>query len=212
MRRKHSSPYQKILLFIIAMGALYGGYFWGSKHNIETRGYLNLHALAEPKALGSFQLLGQNGEPFSNADFDDHWNLVIVGHPHSESSTDQLTLAVQIYNRLADAPDLQKQLQTLFLNLDSENTNRTEVEKFLTHFNPDFLALDGDTENLEIFTREIGATFKITGTGADQRIVHSTSIALIAPDGRLIGLFTGRVDAVSISTDLKTLAEKYKTP
>ena len=213
MRQKQSkSPFQKTVLFITAVGALIIGYYWGNHHSVASLEYLNFHPLTIPKKIDHFILSGQSESIFSAENFLQHWNLIIVGHTHLKSASPQLTLATQIYNRLADKPNLQDQLQIIYLELDTESAQKKEIEEYVAHFNPEFIALTGNKKNVEQFTEEIGVIFKTAGTVPEQRIDHSSSLTLIAPDGSLVGLFTGRVDAVSISQDLKTLAIKYKSP
>ena len=208
MRKKQQTKaFQKIILFILAIGAIYGGYYWGNQHALKKHDFLNLSPLATPTKITPFQLQTQGGI-FSESDLTDHWNLVIVGHAESESSPIQLTLAVQIHNRLADQPDLQKDLQVLFLDVSGMDTEIDQITDFVKKYNRDFLALTGVQQQIDVFTKQIGTRFKRTNAGSETHIDHSTSMALISPQAELIGLFTGKVDAVSIATDMKKLAQK----
>ena len=207
MRQKRgSSPYKKLLLFLIAIAALLGGYYWGNQYAVQTTDYLNLHPLASPVTIKAVNLTHYGTQQrFSEKNFQGKWSLVLVGHHDLAISNDQLTLAVQIYNRLADKPDLQDSVQVIFLELDT-NAIPAQAINYVRRYHPGFIAIGGDRTEVESLTRQIGATYKITTKGTDpQQIDHSTSMALITPTAQLAGVFTGRVDAVSISADIKTL-------
>ncbi len=48
------------------------------------------------------------------------------------------------------------------------------------------------------------------GKSSDYTLQHSSSMALINPRGELAGLFTGRVDAGSIASDIMQLVDSYQ--
>ena len=64
------------------------------------------------------------------------------------------------------------------------------------------------------FARQCGVRFhrQTVAEAPGYRIDHGTSIALVDPQARLAGLFTGLVDAANIASDLKQLAEYHDDP
>ncbi len=171
-----------------------------------------LRLLDPPLPLTSLSLRDQYNKPFTEERLRAHWNLVLFGYTRSEeSSRDSLSLATRVINRLADLPRLQQTTRALFVSLDPEYDSPEVLMNFINRFSPDFLALTGTPIQVQTFARKFGVIYSRVDTETGEfRIDHSTSIGVIDPEGLFVGLFTGLVDEVSIASDLKRLAERYR--
>lgn len=198
-------------MFAIALVALLGGYFWGSQHVPLNKGLKNIHLLEHPKTISAFQLTDLLGAPFTPANFTGHWNMLFIGYTRDEQTTPaQLTLATRIINRLADRPRLQQNTAVIFVTVDPEHDTPTALKPFIGHYSADFQALTGDNEQIRNLAHQLGMKYqRVEKKDGGYSIVHSSSIALISPQGELQGLFTGRVDASSIAHDIKQLADTH---
>lgn len=209
-QRNSRSPTQKLALFTAAVLAVYVGYYWGSRYAPRELPQRALSQLQEPLPIHSLQLLDQFGNTFTEQRLQGHWSLLFFGYRHSEQSTPALlTLATQVVNRLADRRELQQNLQVIFVTLDPDRDKPEVLQPFVGHYHPDFLALTGPMDQIRHLARQLGVQFQRQDEPSreDYRIDHSTNIALIDPKGRTLGLFTGVVDAVTIASDLKLIAE-----
>jgi protein SCO1/2 len=209
-QRNSRSPTQKLALFTAAVLAVYVGYYWGSQHGPRELPRQALSQLQDPVPIQSLQLLDQFGNAFTAQRLHGHWNLLFFGYRNSEQSTPALlTLAVQIVNRLAERRELQENLQVIFVTLDPDRDKPEVLQPFVGHYHPDFLALTGPMDEIRHLARQLGVQFQRQDEPSreDYRIDHSTNMALIDPKGRTLGLFTGVVDAVTIASDLKLIAE-----
>jgi len=209
-QRKPRTPAQRLALFLVAVVAVFGGYYWGQQYAPKVSGYLALSSLEQPTPVRPLRLLDQSGQPFSQEGFKGHWNLVLFGYTRDEgNSREPLTLITQVVNRLADNPKLQGITRAVFITLDPDHDQPQVLHRFIRHYNRDFLALTGAMDQITSSAGQLGVSFKRQPNtdGEGYRIEHSTSIALIDPDANLVGLFTGIVDAVSIASDLKQLAD-----
>lgn len=215
MRRKSlnpRSPWHKLFIFATLICALYGGYYWGSLHGPNRMQLQALSRLAEPAALRPFRLKDHDDQPFTGDHLNNHWNLVIFGYSEDDQLTPQLlTLARLVMNRLADRPKLQEQTRLIMITLDPASDTPERLAPFVARYGTHFLALTGEQTEIAGIAAQLGVTFRSQqGESGRQRIDHSSSIALIDPAGRLIGLFTGLVDTSSIANDIKLLADEEK--
>lgn len=209
-QRNSRTSTQKLALFIAALLALYGGYYWGNRHAPRELPRHALSQLQNPMPIQSMQLLDQFGNAFTEKRLHGHWNLLFFGYRHSEQSTPALlTLATQVVNRLADRPQLQKNLQVIFITLDPDRDRPEVLLPFVGRYHPEFLALTGPMNEIRRVARQLGIRFeRRAGSPDDDYLIdHGTSMALIDPAGRLLGLFTGVVDAVTIANDLQQIAD-----
>jgi protein SCO1/2 len=208
-QRRPRSAKIKLLFFIAGVAGLYGSYYLGHQYAPTKPRFLNLSELAQPQAMKNLVLQDQYGNPFTEQELAGHWNFVMFGQTESaESALDGLTLITQVKNRLALHPDIQQQTRAVFITVNPETDKPEVLEAFMARFSPDYLALTGLTENIQSVARSLGVTIRRSSTpdAKGYRIDHSSSILLIDPDARLIGLFTGVVDAASIAADIQQLA------
>ncbi len=209
-RRKPRSALQRVVLFAVAVVSLFGGYYWGQRYAPPISGYQVLSILEQPQPLQDFVLLDQRGEPFNRERLEGYWNLLLAGYTGSDRATaDTLNLATRILNRLAEWPRLQATTRVVFITLDPEKDTPEQLNDYFSRYSADFTALTGDMPDILKLTRQLGIRFKRVARDAEgsYRIDHSTSIALVDPQARLVGLFTGRVDPASIAGDLRRLAD-----
>ena len=208
-RQRPQSATAKLLLFVVAVAALYGSYYLGTRHAPRAPRFLNFTELEKPRPIEDLALRDQYGNPFTERRLIGNWNLVIAGYTGAaEPLMDRLTLITYAKNRLADHPDLQQITRGLFITVDPDTDTPEVLNAFMARFSPDYLALTGSAEAIDSTGRALGFIVSRSRMAEpkDYRIEHSSSIALIDPDANFIGLFTGALDAASIAADITRLA------
>lgn len=203
----------RLLLFTLGLVVFYGGYYWGNRHAPRISAYRALSPLEKPAPIGRIDLLDQFGNRFTAQRLTGHWDLIIFGYTGSDQATrDLLALATHATNRLAEWPILQSATRVLLVTVDPENDRPEVLKRFIDHYSPAFLALTGSPDQIRLLAGRLGVSYRRqpAGGSGEYRIDHSTSIGVIDPAGNLAGLFTGLVDAVSIASDLKQLADSYR--
>ncbi len=204
-----------MVLFAVAVAALFGGYYWGSLHAPKVSTHQVLRILERPVPLAPFELTDRNGLPFTLERLKGRWSLLFTGYTSSDQATrDLLVLATRVLNRLAQWPDLQRRTRVVFVSLDPARDTPGRLADFFAGYGADFVAVTGAPDQIRRLADQIGVTYKrVEGTSpGDYRIDHSTSIALVDPDARLVGLFTGLVDPASIAADIKQQADARDQP
>ncbi len=214
MRKKSANltPIRKLSLFIISLVAIYGGYYWGNQQIPINQGLQLIHLLQQPQKITPFELTGPANTPFTAANLKGHWSLLFLGYTGEKSdSRDQLTLATHIINRLAVQPELQRNTTVILVTVDPKRDNLKVLTPFVSHYSADFIALTGEDKQIRQLASQLGMNYlREGGENGAYSINHSSSMALINPQGELVGLFTGRVDARSIASDIQQLADSYK--
>ena len=97
-----------------------------------------------------------------------------------------------IHNRLVDWPDLQKQFRGVVVSLDPLADPR-RLREPIGLDSPDFLGVAGYADDVAALAPPDAAD-------------PAASLALIGPDRRLRGWFTGELAPATIAADLKALA------
>ena len=174
----------------------------GERQNeIELR-EIGVTVYPQAREFSNFRLLDQEGEFFSKADFQGHWNLVFFGFTNCPDIC-PLTMAElsQFYAGLDFNEDVKPQV--FLVTVDPEQDNPDSMAAYLANYNEDFIGLSGDPGQIAQLADELYvgygdavqpeatmASHEHVGTHAeidvapdDYLIEHSAHIAVINPQG-----------------------------
>src|SRR5690606_5826444 len=126
-----------------------------------------------------------------------HWTLVFIGFTYCPDvcpmTLTHLSQAQQAWEALPEST----RPRVLFVSVDPERHSPDRIGEYAHAFHRDTLAAPADIPTLETFTRALSMVFaKVPapeGAAADQySIDHSSSMAVLDPQGRMAGVVTGR--------------------
>lgn len=181
--------------------------------------------LPEPRPIGAFELVDGAGQPFSPERLRGRWSLVFFGFTHCPdvcpSALYDLDLASR---RLAEAhadtgadtgaetgAEAGSAHQVVFVSVDPERDSPERIEQYVSYFNPAFIGVSGAHEQLAALTAQLGIAYRVEEHPAGSEhyeVVHSASVVLIDPRGRLRGAFPPPLDAPAIARDLALLMDR----
>lgn len=175
--------------------------------------------LPEPRSIAAFELVDGAGRPFSPERVQGRWSLVFFGFTHCPdvcpSALYDLDLATR---RLAEANAKAKAgdgtgpaPQVVFVSVDPERDTPERIAQYVAHFNPGFIGVTGAHEQLAALTAQLGIAYRVEEHAAGSErydVVHSTSVVLIDPRGRLRGAFPPPLDAPAMARDLALLMDR----
>lgn len=152
----------------------------------------NFELMQRPVSQEYFQLSrGSAHTPLTIQDLKDHWTLVAVGYTSCPDIC-PLTLSHlrEIYPILTEKlPNF----QVLFISVDPQRDTSNKLQEYLRFFHPEFLWASASHDILYPLTQELGLHYAIT-SDADRNshyyVDHSTSLALINPQGEVRARFT----------------------
>jgi protein SCO1 len=170
----------------------------------------SLLLLPEPRPVAGFDLVDGAGRPFSAERLQGRWSLLFFGFTHCPdvcpSALYDLDLASR---RLAEAGnETGVAHQVVFVSVDPERDTPERIAQYVAHFNPEFIGASGAHEQLEALTAQLGVAYRIEAHEAGSErydVVHSASVILIDPRGRLRGAFPPPLDAQGMARDLANL-------
>jgi protein SCO1/2 len=204
-----SSNIRLILLaiFVGLLSAAGGISFWKVMQGPQQISTPTLMVLPEPRELADFVLVDDHGQPFSMDNIRGHWTLLFFGFTNCPdvcpSALYDLNLVSEKLQELDDEEG--PGLQVVFVSVDPERDTPEKLTEYLGYFNPDFIGVTGDPEQLLPMTRQIGIAYEIEDheTGAERyNVYHSASFMLTDPEGQLYGVFGAPHDAEKITQSL----------
>lgn len=139
--------------------------------------------------LKPFDLMTGNQQKFSQKDFLGHWTLLFFGFTHCSSiCPTNLTVLDKVYRELhARYPNL----QVVLISLDPERDTPEALDTYTRKFNADFIGVTGNLQTLRKLQSQLHVYSQRdeTSTQANYQLEHTSSIMLINPQGKWVGLF-----------------------
>ena len=101
--------------------------------------------------------------------------------------------------------------RSIFISVDPKRDQPEKLKQYVEHFNDDMIGLTGSKEQIDSLTQSFGAIYAIADNSTDNYLVdHSAHIFVIAPDGKMVALFSTPHDAKIIANDFRTISALYK--
>jgi hypothetical protein len=186
---------------VAAVGLFLIGYQWGNQFQHAREAPLRIEGvlLRPPLDLPELELHGSQG-PVTRDDLLGHWSLIAFGSPGSAAGHRGVARLIEIANRVADQPDLRKNLWLLLISADAVPILARDFEQLT----PSLRVLSAPEQPLADLKGAIGAGQRSAAEGVDL----PPPLFLVDPKARLVTLFSGGQSAANIAADLKTLSER----
>lgn len=153
--------------------------------------------------LKPVQLVNANGKDFTERDFNGRWTLVFFGFTHC-SSVCPITMEMisKAYPALHEAiPNL----QVVLVSLDPERDDKATLSKYVQSFHPEFIGVSGKIENVRKFQSKLGIySAREENSGSNYQLQHTSSIMLINPEGKWVGMFKFGMNPEEFSKEVKS--------
>jgi protein SCO1/2 len=185
--------HNKIIIFIVFIcAALITSLFVFHMRHKQTltvlaNGQVTLFPVA--RDVNSFELLTTENRKFTQKDLLNHWTLIFFGFSHCQ------TVCPVTFDMLAHAYTplhlTYPRLQVVFVSLDPERDTLVTLAKYTHSFNPEFIGTSGSIQNIRKLQSQLGiySAGDEASTDSNYQIEHSSSILLINPNAKWVGIF-----------------------
>ena len=158
-----------------------------------------------PKQISDFQLIDQNAETFDLEKLKGHWSMIFFGYTHCpDICPTTMTLLDSVIKDLTENNEKKLSLpQIIFVSIDPKRDTQEHLAEYITYFNPAFYGLTGSEQNISSLTKQLGILYmeitnKDPGNINDYLMDHSSSILLLDPEARLVGIFSAPHNRIEI--------------
>ena len=153
---------------------------------------------------GPFQLIDQNGKPFSDADLKGKWHLIFFGYTHCPdacpTALNEMSLAL---DRLGMKRD---EVGVVFITVDPERDTPDALKSYVQSFDAPIMALTGSPEAVAQAAKAYRVFYaKHPRADGDYDMDHSAVIYVMNPEGRFTATFTPDSSADAIVQRLQKL-------
>lgn len=167
------------------------------------------------KALPEFELTDHHKQILGNERFRGKWNLMFFGYTNCpDVCPNTLSIMNNIMNEMP--PEKRDSVKVYFVSVDPERDSLESLSKYMSYFNPDFIAATADPDKLNVLTKALGVSHKIKKKSASDMaysVNHSGYVVLIDPEVRYSGLFFSEPENVqAIARDMTHLIKNNQHP
>jgi len=160
---------------------------------------------SNPRELPSFSLKSHLDTPFTKQNLIGHWSLVFFGFTNCPDvcpvTLNVIDQAIKNLNNYATIP------RGIFISVDPHRDQPEKLKEYVQHFNSEMLGATGTKEEIDKLTQAFGAIYAIAENSSENYLVdHSAHIFVIAPNGKMIALFSMPHDAKVIAHDFKIIS------
>lgn len=157
--------------------------------------------LPEPRPLPEFSLPLVNGE-FTRNDLTGQWNLVFFGFTNCpDVCPNTLFMLDKVVERFA-AQSEKAAPQVVFISVDPQRDDPATTAQYAGYFNKDFVGVSGQAASLDRLTQAMSVAYGYEEEDDSYTVLHSSTVILVDPQGRVHTFFTPPLHADRITADL----------
>ncbi len=196
----------KLIILAVILCAIFSGgmYIVSRGHNEPAHGITGI-LWPNPPSIGSFSLTNSDGNAVTERNLQGRWTLIFFGFTNCPDicPTTLATLS-QVYQRLQSNQDIFEKIQVLFVSVDPERDNGAKLQAYVDYFNHNFIGATADDEGIKQLTDQFGVVYlKVKTTGpAEYNVNHTSSVLLVDPNLRFVGIFSQPHEANDITQRL----------
>ena len=170
---------------------------------------VNTYVYEEPRPLTDFQLLDENGQPFTPDDLKGHWTFAFVGF----TNCPDICPAAMANLRRTDSllPPTLPQPEYLLISADPKHDTPAKLKDYVGFFGDNFHGVTGKLETLRALAKSLGAVFVHRDVDGELMVDHSGHFALINPEGKVAAVLQPPHSPEAIADAFRQIYDWAKT-
>lgn len=158
--------------------------------------------------IKEFSLVTASEKPFTQRDLLGHWTLMFFGFTHCPKiCPTTLSMLSKAYDQLhTNYPDL----QVVLISLDPERDSTTVLADYTASFNKDIIGVSGKIQELHKLQSHLGIYSERSGDDNNYTLQHTSSIMLINPQGKWVGMFKFGMSPTKFITEFNANMQQLK--
>jgi protein SCO1/2 len=200
------------LLFLVTGGAL-TYYFVQEKKRIDMQRESEAHkGIGKPKVGGPFNLVDQNGKPFSDQDLLGKWSLIYFGFSMCpDICPDELDKMSEMLDAINTRDN--KILTPVFITCDPHRDSPEVLKRYLDEFHPDIIGLTGSYDDIKQTCKHYRVYFSTPPDlkpGQDYLVDHSIFFYLMDPEGKFVDALGRNYTAEEATSIVKSHMHEWR--
>lgn len=169
-------------------------------------------ALGEVAVGGQFDLIDQDGKPYSSSNLEGRWAMIYFGFTHCpDVCPDELEKIVKSVE-LIEQDKRSDPIQPVFITVDPERDSVQAVREYIREFSPKFIGLTGNKEQINKATRAYRVYYSAGPRDHENDYIvdHTIITYLINPDGELVDYYGQTKTAEEVAQGVLKAMKTYR--
>ena len=208
-----------LLMLIVGVISISAGLWLSQKMFISNNdtsipAQLDATVLPNARVMKEFSLSEHNGEVFNPQQLKNHWSFLFFGFTNCPDVC-PVTLKVMqdVWKTLPTKASDKGHPKLYFISVDPERDKLNTLKQYVEYFNPEFIGVTGNLDELDKLTRQIGILYgyddKDGASDNEYTVNHSAQIILIDPKARMRAVISPPHDAKTIAANFQTIRLFY---
>ena len=196
LKNSSATIFWSILIVLFMLLIATGMWFSSSNSDVNIKG---VRYFSSAVKLNAFQLNDHNQQPFNNQRLMGQWSALFFGYTHCPDICPTVMLDMtRVYDEYLKRQDSQD-LQVIFVSVDPNRDTLEQLKNYTTYFNPNFLGVTGERQQINALTKSVGAMYdfedRISGDVlTPEQVVdkqgyivnHYAAVILVNPEGEMV--------------------------
>lgn len=186
----------------LVLGLFFYSFFSARTLSDEQYQELGYYGFPEPRTIGAFSLVNQDGEEVTEANLKGEWSLLFFGFTFCpDICPTTMGVLARAMDRLEDPP------QVILVSVDPERDTPEALANYVPGFDPAFKGYTGEFDEIVKFATQVNVAFgKVPGDEpGTYTIDHSASIVVVNPEGQYAGFIKAPHNALNIARIMQSL-------
>lgn len=160
--------------------------------------------LQPAKTLTEFELINQNGEPFSLNNLQGAWTLMFFGFINCPDICPTTLRLLKNVKSDLQGKGAWLNKRVVFVTVDPARDTVEKIKPYVDYFDKDFIALTGTTQQVQAFAKQLSLPFVLEPKDefGGYNVAHSASILLVNPEAKLAAILSAPHEHSKIVYDL----------
>jgi protein SCO1 len=183
-----------------------GGGFWVARELDSSKVVLARGTwLPRPREVGTFSLIDQSGQPFTEQTLRGQPTLVFFGFTHCPDVCPATLAQLAQVKKTAAISDL----RVLLVSVDPNRDTPEALSQYVHAFDPEFIGATGTEQNIAQVAKNFGvAIARVDLPGGNYTMDHSAAVFLLDNQARIVAVFTPPFDTQLFADDLRAVASR----
>lgn len=143
--------------------------------------------LFEGGPLSEITFIDENNKSRALGSLQGRWNLLFFGYTYCPDICPMTLMHMnKMWKQLSDAE--KSQLNVVLVSIDPERDSPAGMKQYMDYFNPEFIALTGNSDGLRTLAGQLNAFYaRVDRDDGGYLMDHSANIVLVSPEGEYRG-------------------------
>ena len=182
-----------LFLAITAAAIAFFGWRLSSDTTVQTPAEIEDYLFWEARELTAFNLVAAENKAFNLESLKGKWSFIFFGYTHCpDICPATLSEMGAAFSILESNPVIFPEIQGIFVSVDPKRDTPELLKEYVSYFDDEFSGVTGNTAQIDVLTRQMGALYFIDSENAEDtsyNVTHNSTIFLVDPKGRLYGRF-----------------------